>query len=336
MRIALIGLPGSGKTTVFKALTGIEPDPASRRRLLAASGTVTIPDTRLQALSELYLPKKTTGIHLTFGDLEGVDEQGGVSAELANELAQWDALMLILRGFENPAAASSMDPRAELEMLRTEFTLQDQLSVERRLERLAEDRQKGAGDRAALDRELEIFGLLANELAEQGSVQSLDPEIRGYGLLTAKPIQPVLNLEEGIVQSLKGALPIYGKLEEELSQLPADEAASFRAEFGVEQPGVLRLLQAGLELLGRISFFTVSEREVKAWPLEDGATALEAAGTIHTDMARGFIRAEVVGYGDFMRADRSLNQAREKGLVRNEGRDYVVADGDIIYVKFNV
>jgi ribosome-binding ATPase YchF (GTP1/OBG family) len=342
MRIAIIGFPGAGKTTIFNALTGAErPGGTSRAtsRLLAGSGTVPVPDSRLQALSALYRPKKTTDINLTFGDVGGIDERGGVSGELGNELAQWDGLMLILRAFENPSAANPTDPQHELDLIEAELILQDQLNVERRLERLAEDRQKGARDRGELERKAGLFEKLAESLHKEQPLRTLDlsePELQGFGLLTLKPLLTVVNLEEnGGEQRLEGGLQVYGKLEEELSQLSAEEAASFRAEFGVAESGAFQLLQASLELLDQVSFFTVSEREVKAWSLQRGSTALEAAGTIHTDMARGFIRAEVIDWEELVEYG-GLNQARQGGRLRVVGKEYPLEDGEVMHVRFNV
>jgi ribosome-binding ATPase YchF (GTP1/OBG family) len=304
-----------------------------------------MPDPRLAALSTLYRPRKTTPAQITFGDISGMGEDGTVPAQWVNELAHWDGMLVVLRAFENPFVTQPVDPTRDLSRIEEELLLNDLLRTEARLERLPEERQKGARPRAELDREILLFERLAETLRASRPLRELElsaaerVSLLAHNLLTLKPLLPVQNLEEakpaGPLSTELHWVPFYGKLELELAQLPEAEARDFRAEFGIQDSGLSRLLQACLELLGRMIFFTVSEPEVKAWPLARGGTALEAVGTIHSDMARGFIRAEVIAWDRLVDLG-GLAQARAAGKLRLEGKDYPVADGEVIYVRFNV
>ena len=348
MRLGIIGLPGSGKTTLFRLLTGsLLPSGATAvaGRAEVHTGVAAMPDHRLAALSTLSQPRKTTPAQITFGDISGMGEDGTISALWANELAHWDGLLVVLRAFESPLMTQSLDPTRDLSRIEEELLLNDLLRIEARLERLPEERQKGARPRAELDREILLFERLAETLRASRPLRDLELSaaerglLLSHNLLTLKPLLPVQNLEEGKTVGPHGTeldwVAVHGKLELELAQLPEAEARDFRAEFGIQDSGLSRLLQACLELLGRVIFFTVSEPEVRAWPLVRGATALEAAGTIHSDMARGFIRAEVIAWDRLVDLG-GLAQARAAGKLRLEGKDYPVADGEVIYVRFNV
>jgi ribosome-binding ATPase YchF (GTP1/OBG family) len=272
-------------------------------------------------------------------------EDGTVPAQWVNEFAHWDGMLVVLRAFESPLVTQPVDPTRDLSRIEEELLLNDLLRAEARLERLPEERQKGARPRAELDREILLFGRLAETLKAGRPLRQLELSaaeralLLAHNLLTLKPLLPIQNLEEGKTAGPLGtelhSVPVYGKLELELAQLPEAEARDFRAEFGIQDSGLARLLQACLELMGRMIFFTVSEPEVRAWPLASGGTALEAAGTIHSDMARGFIRAEVIAWDRLVDLG-GLAQARAAGKLRLEGKDYPVADGEVIYVRFNV
>lgn len=348
MRLGIFGLPVAGKTTVFNALSGAQlPVGTGVRasRLEVSHGVAAVPDARLEALSAAYQPRKTTPIRIELGDINGLTERGEISGELANELATWEGSLLVLRAFDSPLTEAAPDPQRDLELVENELMLSDLLRVESRLERLAEERQKGARDRAELEREQSLFGRLASLLRGEQPLRSagLEPTehdaLQGFGLLTRKPLLAVQNLaEDRSPQRLGTELPhqpFYGKLEHELAELPGEEAQAFREEFGVQQAGRQRLLQAALSAMGRISFFTVSEREVRAWALPSGASALQAAGTIHSDMQRGFIRAEVIQWDRLLELG-GFNQARQAGQLPSEGRDHPIADGDVVHVRFNV
>jgi len=348
MRLGIIGLPVSGKTTLFKLLTGgslPSAGMAAAGRAATLTGVAPLADTRLAALSTLYHPRRTTPAQIVFGDILGMGEDGTISGQWANELAHWDGLLVVLRAFESPLVSQAADPGRDLSRVEAELLLNDLLRAETRLERLPEERQKGARPRAELEREAALFERLAETLRANRPLRDLPltsaerETLTAHNLLSLKPLLPVLNLEEGTTSGPFSTelhwVAVHGKLELELAQLPEEEARDFRAEFGIQGSGLTRLLQACLDLLGRVIFFTVSEPEVKAWPLARGASALEAAGTIHSDMARGFIRAEVIAWEQLVDLG-GLAQARAAGKLRLEGKDYPVADGEVIYVRFNV
>ncbi len=360
MELGIIGLPTSGKTTVFNALTrSSRPTTAiSTGRLELVSASVDVPDPRVDRLSALYTPRKTTYAKVTYTDIAGLDQdlgKTGLSGELRNKLAPLDAFIHVVRAFEDdrvPHMFGDVSPDRDLEHLESELMLADMISVETQLSRLQDRLSKGArGDeRQALQDSLERFERLEAALAEGVPLRNTDlssqdrANLNGFGLLTLKPALILLNTgDEGanpdqvlqITDQTPPILELKGKLEMELSQLPPEEMTLFMAEFGVEEPARDRVVQASYQLIGLLSFFTLSDDEVRAWTLPCGATALDAAGTVHTDMARGFIRAEVVSFDDLVKAG-SMAAARRAGTVHLEGKDYVVQDGDIIQIRFSV
>ncbi len=356
MRLGILGLPAAGKTTVFNALTGSElPTGAlGSGPLEVHSAVVAVPDVRVEALSKRFSPRKTTFAKVTYADIAGLQARSGregLPSAVLNQLQSMDALLLVLRAFEDPNVAhpaGSIDPERDLATLMADFLLNDMLLVEHRLERLAEMRQKGGGDRAAIDREMRLFERLEAQLNEQRPLRELgfsgDEErmLSGYGLMTRKKALVVVNLPDG--ETTAGVqppgpgiqvLPLQGRLEMEIGQLPPDEREAFLAEFGIQTPGRERVIQASYELLELVSFFTMNEEELRAWNLLEGGTALDAAGMIHSDMARGFIRAEVIGWEDLIEVG-GLSEARAQGRLRLEGKGYRVADGEVLYIRFNV
>jgi GTP-binding protein YchF len=358
MRLGIIGLPSSGKSTLFRALTGMNVQPgewSGGGRVQVQTAVVDVPDPRLDALSEMQRPRKTTHAKVTYADVGGLQVdpgQHGLPGPLVNHLEQMDGLVLVLRAFEDPAVphpTGSIDPQRDLVTMEAEFLLHDMMAVERSLERLREDWQKrGSQERAEIDQRIAIFERLATALGGETPLRSLEisPEeqvmLSGYGLLTTKPVLAVINIaEDGKVPDLGplsegiSSLVLQGKLEMEIAQLPADEAKIFLQEYGISKPGLDRVIQESFQLLNLISFFTVSEPEVRAWMLPKGGTALQAADTIHTDMARGFIRAEVIAWEDLVTLG-GLPQARTAGKLRLEGKEYFVADGEVIYIRFNI
>lgn len=345
MRLGIVGLPSAGKTSIFNALTGGDLPVDGRAELEVHTGIVDIRDHRLESLSALYQPRKTTSTQVTFGDLRGLNEDGSLSGEFVNQIAQWEGLVLVLRAFENQSSERPPAPERDLGLVEAEFLLNDILRVESRLESLRQDRQKGARDRAQLDREIKLFERLAEQLQDERPLRELEMGnevqgvLHGYGMLTAKPLLLVQNLAEGeqpgALDSSLASVALYGKLEMELAQLPDDEATAFRAEFDVVDSGVTDLVRKSMQLLNYITFFTVSEPEVKAWLLKQGDTALDAAGTIHSDMARGFIRAEVIAWDELLELG-GLNEARQAGKLRVEGKAYTPTDGEVIHIRFNV
>jgi hypothetical protein len=356
MHLGIIGLPRSGKTTVFNVLTGedLPVGPLAARGLYdVQTAVVEIPDSRLDALSELLKPRKTTYAKATFSDIGGLQVgsgREGLPGPLMNQLETMDALLHVVRVFDDPTAPhplDTIDPARDHSTLETELLLHDMLTVERRLQRLEEERQKGARDRDLIDREIAHFQHLAESLDRERPLRTLDltteegQMLSGFSLLTLKPVLVVINLGEGEedpdldisdgVQSLN----LQGKLEMEIAQLAADEAQAFLAEYGIEQPGRERIIHFCCDLLGYLSFFTFNEQEGRAWTLRQGSSALVAAETIHSDLARGFIKAEAIAWDELV-ALGGLTEARAQGKLRLEGKDYQVADGELIYIRFSV
>jgi len=358
MRLGIIGLPSSGKTTLFKALTGADL-PADEwsgvGRVKVNTAVVDMPDPRLNALSEMQQPRKTTHAKVTYADVAGlkVDPgKHGFPGQFINQLEQMDGLLLVLRAFEDtavPHPVGSVDPSRDLASMQAEFLLHDMMAVERTLERLREQWQKrGAQERVEIDRRIALFERLAAALNEDCPLRQMDLKhddqqlLAGFGLLTHIPLLAVVSIAEGGTATDLGSLgegvqsiTMQAKLEMEIAQLSEGEAETFLVEYGIEASGRDRVIQASFDLLGLLSFFTVSDPEVRAWMLQRGGTALDAADSIHTDMARGFIRAEIIAWDDLV-ALGGLPQARGEGKLRLEGKKYVVEDGDVIYVRFNV
>ncbi len=351
-------MPSSGKTTLFKALTGADlpaDDWSGGGRVQVHTAVVDVPDARLDALSEMQRPRKTTYAKVTYADVGGLQVdpvEHGFPGKFVNQLDQMDGLILVLRAFEDPAIphpSGSVDASRDLKAMFEEFLLHDMMAVEGALERLKEQRQKrGAAERTEIDRRIALFERLAASLNEEKPLRVLqldrDEEqlLAGYELLTHKRVLAVVNIDEGGTAPDLGSIgeempsiSMQCELEMEIAQLPANEADAFLKEYGIEEAGRDRVIQSSFELLSLLSFFTVSDPEVRAWMLRKGATALEAADTIHTDMARGFIKAEVIQWDELVELG-GLPQARGVGKLRLEGKDYVVADGDVIYVRFNV
>ncbi len=360
MELGIIGLPSSGKTTVFNALTGADRPTtvASSGRLELYSMVVDVPDVRVDTLSKLYNPRKTIYAKVTFTDVGGLDQdlgKTGLTGELRNKIAPMDAFVHVVRAFENdlvPHLSGSINPQRDVAMLDNEFLLADMLTVENRLARIEEGLHKGArGDeRKALQENQELFHRLQAALNVEMPLRDLDltaeevAGLRGFSLLTLKPVLVLLNAGEDLIDPAETltydhkqstVLAMQGKLEMEISQLSAEEATDFMEEFGITELARTRVIQASYQLVGLQSFFTVGEDEVRAWNVRVGAHAQEAAGVIHTDLARGFIRAEVISYTDHI-AEGTMVAARKVGKVHLEGKDYIVQDGDIMHVRFSI
>jgi GTP-binding protein YchF len=362
MQIGIIGLPNSTKTTIFNALTKSEAETAaySSGQVEIHTATVRVPDPRVDRLAEMFHPHKTTYAQIEYNDIAGlragIGKEGGLSGPLRNVLAQNDAFLHVVRAFEDesvPHPEITVDPARDLAALDFELLFSDLLIVERSMERLAAQlgKKKVYPERQKDEALLALLMRLKEALEREAPVRdlALEPDekamIRGYQLFTAKPTLVVLNVgEEGsdnpddhlaYPHRRTGVICLRGGLEMEISQLDDEEAALFLAEYGIEEPGLYRMIRESYALLGLHSFFTVGEDEVKSWTIPVGATALEAAGTIHSDLARGFIRAEVVRYDDLIAAG-SMDAARKAGVFRLQGKEYVVQDGDILNIRFNV
>jgi ribosome-binding ATPase len=356
MRLGIIGLPQSGKTTIFNALTrGNQPVSTGGGRFDVHTAVVDVPDPRVTRLSDFFKPKKTTYAKVTYADIAGLDGsagKSGISGALLNQLSQMDGFVHVVRAFENdmvPHPSGSLDPQRDLLAMDTELLLNDLISVERKLERLGDERRKGAGrDKGTIEKEWNLFQQLNQALAENQPLRSLQLSeeeqkiLSGFGLLTLKPVLVIANTGEGqdppaleYTPPRSKVVSLQGKLEMDIAQLSPEEAQIFLEEYGIEEPGLNRVIHLSYDLLGLQSFFTVGPDEVRAWTIERGANAYQAAGEIHSDLQRGFIRAEVI-YWEELLALGGLNEAKAKGKLRLEGKEYIVKDGEIVHIRFNI
>jgi GTP-binding protein YchF len=337
MQVGIVGFTGSGKSTLFELMTGVRPDPGKIHS--GQVGVATLSDPRLNYLAELHQPKKVTPATVEFLDTPGL--MAGSHADNPQRLAlirEGDALLIVLAGFAGGDAA------VELANFREEMLFADLQVVTNRVERLEASVKKPRPDREALVKELELVKTIQAALEQGKTVTSLGLSaddkrpLRSFGLLTDKPQVVVLNgpQDQGISEALLAltpeALSIDAKLELELSQLDAEERAAFMADLGITELGRDRIIRRAYDAVGIITFFTAGEPEVRGWNLERDANAVEAAGKIHTDLAKGFIRAEVTAFEDLKQAG-SLKEAKARHLQRLEGKDYIVKDGDVIYFR---
>jgi GTP-binding protein YchF len=337
MRVGIVGFAGSGKSTLFQLLTGARPDPSKVHS--GQAGVATLTDPRLDFLAALYNPKKVTPATVEFLDTPGL--LAGSHADNPQRLAlirEGDALLVVLNGF----AAS--DPAAQLAAFRDEILFADLEVVTSRAERLEASLKKPRPDREQTANELKTVKLAQAALEAGKTVASLDlsaddkKPLRSFGLLTDKPQVAVVNAPQGheVPDSLRAlapeALAIDAKLELELAQLEPEERAAFMADLGVSTLGKDRIIRQAYDAVGIITFFTAGEPEVRGWNLERGSSATVAAGKIHTDLAKGFIRAEVTAFDDLYQAG-SVKEAKARHFQRLEGKEYVVKDGDVIYFR---
>lgn len=349
MKLGIIGLPQSGKTTIFNALTrGNTPTTASAGRFEVHTAVVEVPDPRVDKLSAMFKPKKTIYAKVTYADIAGLETgsaKSGISGQLLNQLNQMDGLILIVRGFTDDSVmhpSGTVDPIRDVDTMLTELLLNDLIAVERKLEKLVDERKKGGTDKALNARQTELFEKLHKTLSDNKPLRDLEfthdeqKELSSFGLLTRKRILTVFNMSEG--QAAPEAkldhpsIALMGKLEMEISQLSPEDAAVFMEEYGIKELSLNRMVNLSYDLLQVQTFFTVGEDEVRAWETKRGANAQESAGEIHTDLFRGFVRAEVVAYEDLISLG-SMNEAKAKGKFRLEGKEYPVKDGDIMHVR---
>ena len=355
MRLGIVGLPQSGKTTIFNALTrGTQPTGTVTGKIEVHEAVVDVPDARVDKLAEMFNPKKTIYAKVTYDDISGLDgsAKSGISGELLNRLAQMDGFIHVVRCFANENVVhpnGSIDPVRDIASMESDFIINDMISVERRLERLNDEKRKGGGrDKAVIEREIELFNRMHECLAEEKPLRGLglsDEEkrsISGFGMLSLKPVLVLLNLDETQDVPEVGDLgpeamvsAIRGKIEMEIAQLPEEDAEMFMEEYGITELALNHIIKLSYDLLDQQSFFTAGADECRAWTTSRHATAPEAAGVIHTDLQKGFIRAEVVAYDDLMELG-SMTEAKAKGRFRLEGKDYLVKDGDILNIRFNV
>ena len=354
MRLGIIGLPNSGKTTIFNALTNSNlPTGAATTGLFEVhTATVNVPDPRVDKLSAMYNPRKTIYTQVTYVDIGGMEKgiaEGGLKAQLRSDLAQLDGFLHVLRAFNDesvPHPYDTVNPQRDLDTIDGEFLLSDLVAVETRLEKLAEElKRKGKAVEATINAETEMLNRLKAALEDNTPLRDLgltEAEIkplRGYGFMSLKPALIVLNSDE---TSKDMTLPydhqnsrvvnLQGKIEAELSQLSPEDAAIFMEEYGISELSAAKVIHASYQLMAIQSFFTVGEDEVRAWNVAIGATAPEAAGAIHTDLQKGFIRAEVMAYDDLITGG-SEAALKASGKFRLEGKEYIVKDGDIVHIR---
>ncbi len=352
MRLGIIGLPQSGKTTLFNALTRATQPTGTTGKIEVHTAVVEVPDPRVDVLSSMFKPKKTIYARVTYADIAGLDgsaSKSGIAGTLLNQLTQMDGFIHVVRCFEDeavPHPQGSVDAARDLAAMDGEFVLNDLIAAERKLERLAEERKKGGGrDRATIDREIALFERLQAALTAEIPLRDMDISaeeekmLSGFGFLSRKPVLVVFNLAEGQAapeiaydHHYSQLVALQGKLEMDIAQLPAEDAQLFMEEYGIEEPSLNRMIRLSYDLLGLQSFFTVGPDEVRAWTVKRGATAPEAAGEIHTDLQKGFIRAEVVTYDDLVSLG-GLSEARAKGKLRLEGKEYIVQDGEVLNIR---
>lgn len=351
MRLGIIGLPGCGKTTVFNALTSSSAEVADFSTAVRGPNlaVVKVPEPRLTFLAQLYKSKKVTEATVDYVDVGGLTGSAQKGQELGesflNHIRPVDALVHVVRNFPHPMHGAA-DPLGDISRVETELILADLLVVEKRLERIATDRKRGKKENPEEIRLLqECREILETSRPLRSRPRISDiPILRGYSFLSAKPLLILVNQPEENVPTLPPEitdgtvapyLEIVGKLEMELAELAPDEAREFMLEMGLEALAREQVIQASSQLLGLITFFTTNEQEARAWTIRQGSPALKAAGVVHSDMERGFIRAEVVQYDDLEGAG-SYAAAQKQGLVRLEGKEYVVQDGDVIFFRFKV
>jgi len=366
LRLGIVGLPNVGKSTLFNALTSSKAAAAENYPFCTVEpnvGVVEVPDPRLEKLNDVVRPKKKIPAVVEFVDIaglvKGASQGEGLGNQFLSHIREVDAVVHVIRSFEDPDVVHVMgpvDPVRDHDVITSELALADLAVVERRLDKTRKSAR--AGDKEA-QQELVLLERVVAELnsgrgaREAGESDDAVKFLRRLGLLTAKPILYAANVNEDDlatgggkwIDKLRAAVqthheeaeivPFSAKFEAELAELSGGERKEYLASAGVAEPGLDRLIHAGYRLLGLQTFFTVGENEVRAWTMHRGDTAFAAAGEIHSDFQRGFIRAETVGYGEFVKAG-SYKAAREQGLVRSEGRDYPVKDGDILLFRFNV
>jgi hypothetical protein len=355
MRLGIIGLPLSGKTTVFNVLTrGDQPVVTSGGRFEVHTATIDVPDLRLEQIAALTNPKKTIFAKVTYADIAGLGSSSGgeISGQLLNQLSQMDGLLHVARCFEEPNVphiSDSIDPQRDIETMDGELLLNDMLAVERKIERLEDEQRKGGGrEKTLIERELALFERMKTALSEGQPLRDVeftgDEEhiLAGFGLLTKKPVLVLLNLGEDqqaprieYLHSHSAIASLQAQLEMEIAQLPADEGRIFLEEYGITESGMVRIIHLSYDLLGLISFFTTTEDEVRAWTIRRGGSAHEASGMIHSDIYKGFIRAEVIAWDKLVMLG-SLAEARASGSLRLEGKDYALQDGEVMQVRFNI
>ena len=357
LKIGIVGLSLVGKTTLFQILTHSHSSKIASGKPETHVGVVKVPDARLDRLAEMFHPQKLVHASIEYVDTPSSVIQLARTGTQSAALKEMDALVHVVRAFEDsaiPAEGGSVDPRRDVESVELELILSDLAVVEKRLERLEKDIKKQKNP--ALEMERQALEKAKQALEGQKPLRELElsPQeelaLRGFTFLSLKPMLYVLNLgekdaartdaadefaqEAGLKQRPRTAVTaVCGKIEEELSELSEEEAAEFLASYNLKESAISRLIRSSYALLGLISFFTVGEDECRAWTIPEGSTALDAAGEIHSDIQRGFIRAEVISYADLIEVAGSFSEARNRALLKLEGKEYVVHDAEIVHFR---
>ncbi len=361
MQIGIIGLPQSGKTTLFNALTKSSAETAHPGKKEAHVAIVKVPDVRLDWLHTLYPTAKKTPATIEYVDVAGLEkgstQRKGFQEQFLANVRNVDALLVVLRAFKNdavPHPEGSLDPVRDLSIIEDEFFLSDMMILEGRIERLSSEIKKLKSEEK--QRELELLKICLSNLEKGLLLRALEfseaeeKRLRGFQFLTAKPMLLVLNIgeeqigresqiKEEYVRLAKGKQTVFevisAELEMEVAQLAENEKETFQKELGITEPALNKVIRGSYQLLGLISFLTCSEKEVRAWTIRQETRAQQAAGAIHTDMERGFIRAEVVHF-DTLKNLGSFAKCKEQGVLRLEGKEYIVQGGDVILFRFNI
>ncbi|HEY8167580.1 MAG TPA: redox-regulated ATPase YchF [Candidatus Limnocylindrales bacterium] len=365
MQIAIVGLAGSGKTTVFNTLTRGHAETGGYGGMTVNVGVVKVPDDRLTRLTALFAPKREVAADVTYLDLPAPPRTEGATAndlpaDALARLREADALLHVVRTFDDPAvphAAGSVDAWRDLEQLDLELTLADLAMAEKRLDKLRTSGRHGTpAERETNEREAVVLERIVPGLTDGRPIRDLGLDddaakaIRGFRFLTEKPVLVLLNVGERDLASAETTVgdlaaryehqatmidALSARIEMEVGELDEDEAAVFREDLGLTESSLDRVIRLSYRLLGLISFFTAGPDETRAWTIHDGETAVDAAAAIHSDLARGFIRAEVVGWADLLELG-SMAEARRQGRLRSEGKAYRMRDGDVVEILFNV